>query len=354
LNNLKILFSKSQIMVRKPNSLPLLALAVAVSIASAGSVTSAADDRVNEAFGAAVEAAQRRCVKIFGAGIGRSEGYGTGLIVSPDGLILSAQGVYLAGERIRVALPDGSLQMATVQRRSQRLQAALLKVDAKTPDYFDLSQKVEARKGDWALAVSNAFKVADGPEPLSVNLGVVSLRTKLDAQNGVQDVPYEGDVLLIDAITSNPGAPGGAVVTVDGQLLGMIGRLMESKATSTRLNYAVPADLLADFVADKEPMAVPTVNSTTTTTRSETGIRLFALGGKRDPAYIDRVLPNSPAAAAGLKPDDLVVSMGGEVIRDVSDFKAAIKQLPPGVEVEIVVKRKDDVLTLKLSPAPAN
>src|SRR5689334_1114931 len=71
LNNLKILFSKSQIMVRKPNSLPLLALAVAVSIASAGGVARAADDRVNEAFGAAVEAAQRRCVKIFGAGIGR-------------------------------------------------------------------------------------------------------------------------------------------------------------------------------------------------------------------------------------------------------------------------------------------
>lgn len=343
-------------MVRKINKLPLLALAAVLALTGAGREVDAADETVNKVFGAAVSAAQKRCVKIFGAGIGRSEGYGTGLIISPDGHILSAHGVYLAGDRIRIALPDGSLHMAQVERRSQPLQAAILKIDAKTPDYFDLAHKSTARKGDWVLAVSNAFKVADGPEPLSVNLGVMSLRTKLDGQNGVQDVPYEGDVLLIDAITSNPGAPGGAVVSVDGQLIGMIGRLMESKATSTRLNYAVPVDLLEAFVQNKEPPVVPMVTPSTTVSsqKSETGIRLFALGGKRDPAYVDRVLPNSPAAMAGLKPDDLVVSVGGEVVRDITDFKEAIKRMAPGIEVEIVVKRKNDVLSLKLTPSQAN
>lgn len=341
-------------MLQKRNSLCLAMIAAALMAFGTASFV-AADETVNEVFSAAVANAQKRCVKIFGAGIGRTEGYATGLIVSPDGHILSAHGVYLAGERIRIALPDGSLHMATVERRSQRLQAAILKVDAKTPDYFDLAHKSSARKGDWVLAVSNCFKVADGPEPLSVNLGVLSLRTKLDGQNGVQDVPYEGDVLLVDAITSNPGAPGGAVISVDGHLVGMIGRLMESKATSTRLNYAVPVDLLDAFVQNKETTDTPqTTPSITNSGKSETGIRLFALGGKRDPAYIDRVLPNSPAAIAGLKPDDLVVSIGGEIVRDISDFKEAIKSLPAGQEVDIVVKRKDDVLSLKLTPTQAD
>lgn len=342
-------------MVRKNNRLPLLALVVALSLAGARTEVLSADESVNAAFSAAVDAAQQRCVKIFGAGIGRSEGYATGLIISNDGLILSAQGVFLAGDRIRVALPDGSMHMAKVMRRSQKLQAAILKVETETPDYFDLTHKSTARKGDWVLAVSNAFKVADGPEPLSVNLGVLSLRTQLETQNGVQDVPYDGDVLLIDAITSNPGAPGGAVIGVDGHLIGMIGRLMESKATSTRLNYAVPVDLLEAFVLNKEVEAAPMVTPNPTLAgKSETGIRLFALGGKRDPAYIDRVLPNSPAAMAGLKPDDLIVSIAGEVVRDVSDFKEAMKQLAPGSEVEVVVKRKNDVITVKLTPAPEN
>jgi serine protease Do len=341
-------------MVRNPNKLPLLALAVAVSLISAQRAPAADEPTANDIFATAVAAAQKRCVKIFGGGIGRNEGYATGLIVSPDGHILTAHGVYLAGERIRVALSDGSIHMAQVERRSQPLQAALLKIDVPTPDYFDLAQAGVARKGDWVLAISNAFKVADGPEPLSVNLGVVSLRTQLDAQNGVQDVPYEGDVLLIDAITSNPGAAGGAVIGTDGKLVGMIGRLMESKATSTRLNYAVPVDLLASFVKNEQPQTPMTTPPLTNSGKSETGIRLFALGGKRDPAYIDRVVPNSPAAAAGLRPDDLVVSIGGEVVRNISDFKEAIKTLPPGVEVEILVKRKNDVISVKLTPAAAD
>lgn len=327
---------------------------VAVACFAAALPGQAAEKTVNDVFGSAVEYAQKRCVKIFGAGIGRSEGYATGLIVSPEGHILSAHGVLLAGERIRIALPDGTLHMAEIERRSQPLQAAILKIDVKTPDYFDLAHQSAARKGDWVLAVSNAFKVADGPEPLSVNLGVMSLRTKLDGQNGVQDVPYDGDVLLIDAITSNPGAPGGAVIGVDGQLVGMIGRLMESKATSTRLNYAVPVDQLDAFFQNKPTTETPMVVTPTNTGKAETGIRLFALGGKRDPAYIDRVLPNSAAAAAGLKPDDLVVSIGSELIRDTGDFKEALKTLVPGVEIDVVIKRKDDVLNLKLTPLQAN
>lgn len=327
---------------------------VAVACFAAALPGQAAEKTVNDVFGSAVEYAQKRCVKIFGAGIGRSEGYATGLIVSPEGHILSAHGVLLAGERIRIALPDGTLHMAEIERRSQPLQAAILKIDVKTPDYFDLAHKSAARKGDWVLAVSNAFKVADGPEPLSVNLGVMSLRTKLDGQNGVQDVPYDGDVLLIDAITSNPGAPGGAVIGVDGQLVGMIGRLMESKATSTRLNYAVPVDQLDAFFQNKPTTETPMVVIPTNTGKAETGIRLFALGGKRDPAYIDRVLPNSAAAAAGLKPDDLVVSIGSQLIRDTGDFKEALKTLVPGVEIDVVIKRKDDVLNLKLTPLQAN
>ena len=308
----------------------------------------AADANASDgAFADAVAHAQIRTVKIFGAAIGRSPGYGTGLIVSPQGDILTAQGVYLAGDSLRVTLPDGTTHFATVKRRSDSLQAALIKIEAETPDYFDLAEP-SVEQGDWILAVSNAFKVADGAEPLSVNIGVLSLRMKLDARRGFQDFPYDGDVFLYDAITANPGAAGGAVMTADGKLVGMIGRVIESKSTGTRLNYAVPADLLAALVRGEETR--PMVASSQPGQKADLGIRLFALGGRKAPAYIDRVVPGGPAAAAGLKSDDLVVTIGGQVVRDAGDFKRLVDSLPVGTEVVVEVKRKNDLLSVRLTP----
>ena len=304
---------------------------------------------IDGAFADAVAAAQTRTVKIYGAGIGRSPGYGTGLVVSASGDILTANGVYLSGQTLRVTLSSGATHEAALVRRSQELQTALLKIDAATPDFFDLADMPLAEQGDWILAVSNAFKVADGDEPLSANIGVLSLRMKLDARRGFQDFPYAADVLLYDAITSNPGAAGGAVVNADGKLLGMIGRVIEAKSTNTRLNYAVPVDLLGKFLRGEEtaPMAVVA----TPGNKSDLGIRLFALGGRRAPAYIDRVLPGSPAAAAGLKSDDLVVSIGGQVVRDAGQFRQIAESLPIGQEVLIEVKRKNELVSVKITPA---
>jgi serine protease Do len=240
------------------------------------------------AFAPAIARAQERTAKVFGGSIGRTPGYATGVIVSNQGDILTAAGSLLATENLRVTLADGSEHTARVVRRSNGLQAAWLKIDAATPHWFDLSQAPSAAAGDWVMAVSNAFKVADGNEPLSVNLGVVSLRTKLDARRGFQDFPYEGEVVLYDAITSNPGAAGGAVIDADGKLVGMIGKVIEAKNTNTRLNYAVPHDQLADFLAGKEPATTPAI--ATNAAKGDLGVRVFPLGGRKSPAYIDRVV----------------------------------------------------------------
>jgi serine protease Do len=236
-------------------------------------------------------------------------------------------------------------------RRSQELQSALLKIDAPTPEYFDLAEIPATEQGDWILAVSNAFKVADGDEPLSVNIGVLSLRMKLDARRGLVDFPYEADVILYDAITSNPGAAGGAVVTADGKLLGMIGRVIEAKSTGTRLNYAVPVDLLGKFFRGEAPGPLVAASpGNHSSGKPDLGIRLFALGGRRAPAFIDRVIPGSPAAAAGLKSDDLVVTIGGQVVRDAGQFRQIADGLAIGQEVVVEVKRRNELLTVKLTP----
>ena len=298
-------------------------------------------------FRRAIAIAQKRCVKLYGGGAGREHGYATGLLVSPDGLILTAQGMYLAEGRVRVILPDGSRHEADLVRRSERLQAALLRVDAATPDYFPLAAASPVEPGDWAVAVSNTYNVAGPMEPLAVNVGIVSLRAELEARHRALDVPYEGEVLLVDAITSNPGAPGGALVTADGRLAGMLGKLFRSSSTNTRINYAVPVELLRDFVAAEpdgggEPEA--------TAGPPYLGIRLFTLSGKRAPAYVDSVVAASPAAAAGVRKDDLLLAIGREAVRTCEEYAEALKALAPGRPVTLLVKRGQQVLALTATP----
>lgn len=305
------------------------------------------------AFRDAVDYAQKRCVRIYGSGAGRERGFATGLIVSPDGHVLTAQGMYLQGDSVRVVLPDGRRHEAEELRRSEKLQAVLLKIDAKTPLYFDLSEDPHVEQGDWVFAISNAFNVASLDEPLSVNLGIVSVRAEMEARHRRQDVPYEGEILLVDAITSNPGAPGGAVCTLDGKLAGMIGKLFESVNTRTRINYAVPTDMLRRFVEGKDDEPAPPEAPAITQAPGQgayVGIRLFTLSGDKAPAYVDSVAPGSPAQAAGVRKDDLVLAIGQEIVRNCREYADAVARLRPGQPVRLMLKRGMTIQTAVLTP----
>lgn len=299
---------------------------------------------------AAAEFARPRCVKIYGAGLGREHGYATGVLVSEAGHILTAQGIYLAGSRIRVVTADGRMHQAKVVRRDEGLQVALLKIDAETPDYFQIPDQPVVEVGDWVVAVSNAFNVADAEEePLSVMLGVTSLRGKLETKKRALDFDVATEVLLVDAIVSNPGAPGGAVVTPDGRFAGMVGKILSAQSTNTRLNYAIPNDLLAAFLAgesfdpDNQPQGQPG--------QAYLGINIFKLSGRKAPAYVDRIDRNSPAAKAGLKKDDLILQINDQWIRSVEDYEDMLDELRPGQKLEITLKRGREVELATLTAA---
>jgi len=334
----------------------MLALLVLAVPPAAAQPAAAGPDEARP-FTAAIAHAQRRTVKVLGAQIGRSAGYASGVVVGPAGQIVTASGAFLSGEQLRVTLADGSSHAASVVRRSEPLQLALLQIDASTPEYFDLSRQPPAvRPGDWILVVSNPFRVAERAEPLSVHLGILSARLPLDARRGVHDAPYAAEAWLYDAVTSNPGAEGGAVVAADGQLVGLVGRILESNTTGTRLNYAVPVNRVASFVAGQEsPLPAVTARSghaeqADRPVPADLGLRLFALGGRRGPAYIDRVVPGGPAARAGLRADDLIVAINGQPVRSSEDFRLLAAALPVGQPAVIEVKRKNEVLVLQIVP----
>lgn len=295
-----------------------------------------------------IQQTQQKMVKVFGATIGNVEGYSTGILISADGKILTTQGVYLDASLIRVLLADGSEHRATVLRRDRNRQLALLKIEAETPDYFELDSQAVGQPGDWIFALTNAFRVADKDEPVSVTMGVIALRTTIEARLSRRDVAYEGELVLIDCITSIPGAGGGAVVRLDGSLVGMVGRVIDSTETNTRLNYAVPTSLLIEFVTGETESVTETVAAESE--KADLGIVVFKLGGRSNPAFIERVRRGSPAANAGLQTDDMIVSVGGSSVGTVKQYEEVLERLIPGEEVILVVKRGNEFVRIPLIP----
>ena len=101
-------------------------LFAASTICQAEFQSPATDETEPNAFQLAIEIGQPRMAKVVGAGAGRVEGYGTGTVVSADGLIVTSQGVFLDGPSIRVILADGSEHLATIMKRNRQLQLAFI------------------------------------------------------------------------------------------------------------------------------------------------------------------------------------------------------------------------------------
>lgn len=298
----------------------------------------------NNIFTKAIQLAQKKTVKIYGGTIGTEHGYASGIIVSSDGQILTATGMFLSSKALRITLADGKVYIATVLKRDRVKQIALLKINAETPDFFNLNKAEEVQKGDWALAIANPFKVADGNEEMSVNLGVVSMKTELEVKRRSQEVEFEGLAIIIDAITGNPGSQGGALVNIDGNLIGMIGKVLENKGTNTRINYAIPTATLTQFVLDTEVVKIKDSSI------AYLGIHLFKLSGNKAPAFIDRLDLGSPAFFAGLKKDDLIISVGDKKIFNCEEFEKAAIELAPNVKIQVLIKRKDDFYKVEITP----
>lgn len=313
--------------------------------------------------------ASRRVVKLYGAGIGGEHGYATGVVVSPDGLVVTVLGLFLETSNLRAVTPDGHMYHAEVAYRDDYRQLALVKL-ARYPENVDTEAAVAVQMspinlealtpgstanlyaGDWVLAVGNNFKVAEGDEPVSVLKGIVSGRTKIDAERGTQDFPFRGEVLVLDAITSTPGAPGSALIDLDGQWVGLVGKIVSSRQTNTFLNYAYPIEEVQSFLRDAQSGA----RTATRPARVEAGpgfhgIRLSRIAYRRQLPFVQSVAPDSPAARAGLKADDLIVSANGTAIPHARAFNELCERLHAGDELSLVAKRGEALVTLRMTLA---
>lgn len=298
---------------------------------------------------------QSKVVKLYGAGgLKNLASYGSGFLVSPDGHIVTVWSHLLDSDTVSVVLSDGRRFFGRVIGTDSQLDLAVLKIDASELPFFELGQTAVAGPGTPVLAFSNVFKVAVGDEPVSVMHGIVSAKTTLNARRGRFQVPYSGAVYFIDAVTNNPGAAGGVLTAYDGRLLGILGREVRGDQNHVWLNYAIPIgdlkeaidDIVAGRMRRRDPLADSMPEKSGGVRPIDFGLVLVPDVVFRTPAYIETVVEGSQAAAQGLKPDDLIVFANGELIHSLRSLDAVLRQLPPGDDLQLVVRRDTELISV--------
>jgi serine protease Do len=305
-----------------------------------------------------IQSVQQRVVKIFGAGgIRGLYSYSTGFLVSPEGHVATVWSHVLDNDGFRVVLHDGRQFQGKVVNAEPQLDLAVIKLEADAGEdfpYFDLDVTGTAGPGARVLGFSNMFKVATGDEPVSVLHGVIAARTELAARRGSFETPYNGPVYVVDAITNNPGAGGGVLTTRDGTLLGMIGKELRNAKSNTWINYTIPIGELKEVIEqiisgdystrERESLA----DNPNRYRPLDFGLVLLPDVLYRTPAYVDSVLPGSPAAQAGIRPDDLIMFVNDELIQSHRVLQGELGRLEAGDTLRLMVRRGNQLIAAEL------
>ncbi|HRP25128.1 MAG TPA: Do family serine endopeptidase [Thauera sp.] len=270
----------------------------------------------------------------------RESGLGSGVIVSPDGYVLTNNHVIETADEIEVALNDGRKFPAQLIGRDPETDLAVLRLEAgDTLPAITFSASESLSVGDVVLAIGNPFGVGQ-----TVTMGIVSALGR--SQLGINT--FENYIQTDAAI--NPGNSGGALVDSAGHLVGINTAIYSRSGGSLGIGFAIPVsiarDVLEQIVARGEVV------------RGWVGVEIqdltpelaesFGYADARG-ALIAGVLRGSPAERAGVRPGDVLIALDGKVVRDPRAMLDMVAAVPPGQEVVFRVRRGAQELELKVA-----
>ena len=307
-------------------------------------------------FAAVVRDVQPKVVKVFGAGGLRGlESYQSGFLISAEGHVLTVWSYVLDTEFVSVVLDDGRRFQGKLVGADPRLEIAILKIDSDALPHFVLEPTAGISIGARILAFSNLFGVAHGDEQASVLHGNVAAHTRLAARRGAYQTRYHGPVYVLDAMTNNPGAAGGALTDQHGKLIGILGKELRNAHNHTWLNYAIPTSEFTKSTSDilsgrnlprlaDENMKLPAAPHTL----ARLGVILVPEVLDKTPPYIERVVADSVADRAGLRPDDLILFVGDRGIPSIAALVSELRRIDRLDEVKLLVIRAEDLMEVIL------
>ena len=267
-------------------------------------------------------------------------GLGSGVIVSPDGYILTNNHVVEGADEIEVTLTDSRRARATVIGTDPDTDLAILKIDLDKLPVIVLGNSDALAVGDQVLAIGNPFGVGQ-----TVTSGIVSAlgRTQLGINT------FENFIQTDAAI--NPGNSGGALVDVNGNLMGINTAIYSRSGGSMGIGFAIPvstARMVLDGIVKDGQVTRGWIGVEPNELSHELA-ETFGVKATRG-VIITGVLQDGPAALAGMRPGDVIVRVQGKDVGNVSELLTAVAGLKPGTAATFNLQRGERMVELEITP----
>ncbi|MCB0551151.1 MAG: Do family serine endopeptidase, partial [Phaeodactylibacter sp.] len=260
-------------------------------------------------------------------------GTGSGVIINEGGYIVTNNHVVADADDLEVTLHDNRTFKAAVIGTDPTTDLALLQIKAEGLPALPLVNSDEVKVGEWVLAVGNPMGLNS-----TVTAGIVSAKGR---NINILREQFAVESFIQTDAAINPGNSGGALVNLEGGLVGINTAIASPTGAYAGYGFAVPANIVNKVVEDLLQYGV--------VQRGVLGVMIRSVDGSLAKekgldvtrgAYVDSLLENSAAAAAGLQPGDVVVEVEGKTIQSSPELQEMIARYRPGDKVSLKVDRK--------------
>jgi serine protease Do len=272
---------------------------------------------------------------------GVQEGYGSGVIISSDGYIITNNHVIESAESVEVTLNDKRIFTAQVIGRDPSSDIALLKIKADNLPYIKYGDSEQLRLGEWVLAVGNPFNLTS-----TVTAGIVSAKGR---NLGLNEGDYRIESFIQTDAALNMGNSGGALVNTKGLLVGITSAIISPNGGYAGNSFAIPVSIVKKVVDDLKEFgevqrALIGVNILDVNAEIAEKQKLSEVKG----ILVTNVLENGSAEDAGLKTNDVIVKFDGINVNTVSELQEQVGKHRPGDKANVTYLRNGKETTVPI------
>jgi serine protease Do len=277
----------------------------------------------------------------------RQMGLGSGVIIDPEGYILTNEHVVSEADKITITLSDGREFKGEIRGKDARSDLAIIKINAHNLPVATLGDSDILKIGQWVVAIGNPFGFAmRNPEP-TVTVGVVSALHRALGRSFWLERDYN-DLIQTDAAI-NPGNSGGPLVNLKGEVVGINVAIFSTTGGYQGVGFAIPVNqakkIISRLIEGKK--IVYGWLGVTIQDLTEDLARYFGLADKNG-VLVARVLEKSPAEKAGIKESDIIKQFDHKPINNIRDLLNIVGQTEVGKRVKVVILRDKKELTLSV------
>jgi serine protease Do len=274
-------------------------------------------------------------------------GLGSGVIIDPEGIILTNQHVVNQADKITVILPDGRQFRGEIKGEDPRSDVAIIKINARNLPVATLGDSDNLKIGQWVVAIGNPYGFAmQNPEP-TVTAGVISALHRTLGKSLARDKDYN-DLIQTDTAI-NPGNSGGPLVNFKGEIVGINVAIFSTTGGYQGIGFAIPINnakrILSRLIEGKKILHGWLGVSVQDLTDDLVGY--FGLADKNGVLVVG-VLKNSPAEQGGIKDSDVIKQFDNKAITNVRELLSIVAKTDVGRKVKVVVVRDKKQMSLDL------